>query len=124
MEQTRIDVGPATAPARNGAPRLIGGIALWAAAMLAGVLAAAFFVMKSMTWIGGYTGGFWQDDDGGAGLVVGIALVLAWLVLLAASIAVMFRGALRGSRAAHVTAIVLAVVSLVVIGGWLLLLIP
>ncbi|KJL40916.1 hypothetical protein JOD63_002173 [Microbacterium terrae] len=123
MEQTRIDVGPATAPARNGAPRLIGGIALWAAAMLAGVLAAAFFVMKSMTWIGGYTGGFWQDDEG-AGLVVGIALVLAWLVLLAASIAVMFRGALRGSRAAHVTAIVLAVVSLVVIGGWLLLLIP
>jgi len=96
--------------------RVVGGVVLWMLATAIGIVAALWFAGAGLGWSGGFIKrGFWEDGESEFGIAFSVLLLLLWLALLGASVAVMSGGRHPLSRGRRVGTIVLATIGLIVV---------
>ncbi|WP_314428005.1 hypothetical protein [uncultured Microbacterium sp.] len=96
--------------------RMLGGVLLWLAATVIGLIAALGFSGAGLGWSNGFIKrGFWEDVESEIGIGLSIFGLVGWLVLLGLSTLVM-RGDGRETRtAARLTLTLLLCISLVAV---------
>lgn len=96
--------------------RVTGGIALGIVATLVGASAAVSFALAGLVWSDGFTQGQgWEQAESTFGVTIGVASLVGWLALLAASVVTLLAGKRRQLRSARVQAVLVALVSVAVV---------